>query len=228
MEEGEWVEDGPDDTPAKQNPGVWQLLLESLWTYQYTQVVCPLTQELAHVLYEETQGITDFAAKIYMLAQIRAIVTAPTPDAEVITSDIIRSVARDSLKQAQPVLAALRRGDTEFLSTVLDINPIAIDDYIQKAEKALKKTQPSPANTHSPNKTSTPTPYGEIPSPKLRRSKRAAKPRKKREKVEYDPSDLRAASAGAALTNTSVLDALQQAGHLGAAAEYIDDQENVG
>src|SRR6266404_8715107 len=122
MEEGEWVDDNGETKP-KQNPGVWQLLLESLWAYQYTNVVCPLTEELAHSLYEETQGITDFAAKIYMLAQIRAIVTAPTPDAEVITSDIIRSVARDSLKQAQPVLAALRRGDTDYLSTVPDINP---------------------------------------------------------------------------------------------------------
>ena len=151
MEEGKWVEDSADKTKPKQNPGVWQFLLESLWTYQYTHVVCPLTEELAHVLYEETQGITDFAAKIYMLAQIRAIVTASTPDAEVITPDIIRSVARDSLKQAQPVLAALRRGDTDYLSTVPDINPIAIDAYIREAEKELKNPQPSPSNNQSAN-----------------------------------------------------------------------------
>jgi hypothetical protein len=224
MEEGEWVDDNGETKP-KQNPGVWQLLLESLWTYQYTNVVCPLTEELAHALYEETQGITDFAAKIYMLAQIRAIVTAPTPDAEVITSDIIRSVARDSLKQAQPVLAALRRGDTDYLSTVPDINPIAFDPFIRRAEKDLKRTQPSPSVNQSP----APTPYGETPSPSSKGPRNAkSKLRKKREKRAYDPSDLRAATIGAASTNTSVLDALHQAGHFGTPSEYIDEQEGMG
>ncbi len=228
MEEGEWVEDHADETKPKQNPGVWQLLLESLWSYQYTQVVCPLTEELAHVLYEETQGITDFAAKIYMLAQIRAIVTAPTPDAEVITADIIRSVARDSLKQAQPVLAALRRGDTEYLSTVPDINPISLDPYIRQAEKDLKKTQPPSSTNPTRGQDSDPTPYGEKPSPKSNGARKAkSKRRKKGEKAGYDACDLRAASAGAATSGTSVLDAIQQAGHLGEAFEYVDEQEKA-
>ena len=100
MEEGDWVEEADAGT----KPGIWQLFLESLWPYQYVGKPCALKRELSHVLYEEAQGITDFAAKIYMLAQVRAISTATTSEDEIITADVIRSVARDSLKQAQPVL----------------------------------------------------------------------------------------------------------------------------
>lgn len=85
MDEGEWVEPPKKKVTSNQKkPGVWQLLLESLWTYQYVRVHCPLTKALSHVMYEETQGITDFASKIYMLAQIRAIVTANAPYEEVL------------------------------------------------------------------------------------------------------------------------------------------------
>lgn len=133
MEESVWVETGRGKKARSQSPGVWQLLIESIWRYQYTRVETHLTKELAHVLYEETQGITDFAVKVYMLAQIRAITTARTASEEVITTDIIRSVARDSLKQAQPVLQALRTGNTEQLLKVPDINPLVIDDFLQSA-----------------------------------------------------------------------------------------------
>jgi hypothetical protein len=155
MEKGEWVDDHNEGVMTEsQKPGVWQLLLESLWTYQYVKVPCPLTKELSDALYEETQGITDFACKVYMLAQVRAIVTARSPEDEIITTDIIRSVARDSLRQAQPVLSALRRGDDQHLSAVPDINPINADDFILEARKELpKEGKPGTATltmTHQP------------------------------------------------------------------------------
>jgi hypothetical protein len=223
MEEGEWVEnDGRRKKGPKQSPGVWQLLIESLWTYQYTRRVCPLTKELAHVLYEETQGITDFAAKIYMLAQIRAIVTAPRPDDEVITEDIIRSVARDSLKQAQPVLSAVRSGNTEYLSQVPDVNPIPIDKFVQRALKDLKTQQSSPTKP-SPAKQVKPTPYGELPNKRPAPSKS----KKRKEDPAFEEDDLRAAFSKAASTKTSVLDALQQAGHIGEDSDFLGESETA-
>jgi hypothetical protein len=226
MEEGEWVEkDHRRKKRPKQSPGVWQLLIESLWTYQYTRKVCPLTKELAHVLYEETQGITDFAAKIYMLAQIRAIVTAPRPDDEVITEDIIRSVARDSLKQAQPVLSALRSGNTEYLSQVPDVNPIPIDKFVQQALRDLK-TRPSSPTEQPPSKEAKPTPYGELPNKRPAPSKGLkSKSKKRKEDPAFEEDDLRAAFSKAASTKTSVFDALQQAGHIGEASEFLEESE---
>jgi hypothetical protein len=225
MEEGEWVE---GDTGKK--PGIWQLFLESLWTYQYVGVPCALMRELGQVLYEETQGITDFAAKVYMLAQVRAITTASTPKAEVISADIIRSVARDSLKQAQPVLIALRRGDTRFLSTVPDVNPISLDHFIQKAESSLRGT----ANQDhlGGNDPLVPTPYGdaarqgEIHEHTAPKPKRRGRPKrtKKDGSQAYTEGDLRVGVAGGAQTEVPAFEILQTAGHTSSATEYIEGE----
>jgi len=118
--------------PMKQD-AEWQLFLEALWEYQYTKHPCPLTEELAQALYDECQGIMDFAVKLYMLAQIRAITTGY----EKITPTIIRSVARDSLQTAQPFLQALRSGDYSRLPNFEDIvQPL---DYAKLAEEQAKK-----------------------------------------------------------------------------------------
>jgi hypothetical protein len=57
MEEGEWIEKTRRSKSRARKPGVWQFFIESIWMYQYTRVVCPLTKKLAKALYEETQGI---------------------------------------------------------------------------------------------------------------------------------------------------------------------------
>lgn len=113
---------------------VWELFVESLWRYQYVQKLCPLKPELCHTLYDVTQGITDFAVKVYMLAQIRAIAT----EKESITESIIRSVAKDSLRLAQPILSALKTGDIKFLQSVEDVYPIDLTSFIQEASKSTK------------------------------------------------------------------------------------------
>jgi hypothetical protein len=110
---------------------IWQLFVESLWRYQYVRNPSPLTPELSHALYEVSQGITDFAVKAYLLAQIRAITTG----GESVHENIIRSVAADSFRLANPVLSALRRNDTQSLLNVEDVHPIHLDSYVQSALK---------------------------------------------------------------------------------------------
>jgi hypothetical protein len=104
---------------------VWELFVESLWRYQYIRKACPLKPELSHALYDVTQGITDFAVKVYMLAQVRAIATGK----EAVTENIIRSVAKDSLRLAQPILSALKTGDIRFLQSVEDVHPVDITSF---------------------------------------------------------------------------------------------------
>lgn len=238
MEEGEWVEEKDEEANGEaradyQKLGIWQLFMESLWPYQYVKVPCALTKELSHVLYKETQGITDFAAKVYMLAQVRAITTAITIEDEIITADIIRSVARDSLKQAQPVLVALRRGDTQFLSTVPDVNPISIDDFIRRAESSLQGVseqdrlgEATAVEVPPP----VPTPYGEASRPSDDDSQPAPRPKKrgrpkgpkKGSGPAYVEGDLRASIMEGAQKPT--FEALQQAGHISLATEYTDGE----
>jgi len=118
--------------------GTWKLFLESLWRYQYTQKDCPLTPRLSLALYDVTQGITDLAVKVYMLAQARAI----TRGEEAVTASIIRSVARDSLQMARPILDALKSGDIQELYKVDDVLPVDYDTLLRVITN--KSNQPAP------------------------------------------------------------------------------------
>jgi hypothetical protein len=113
--------------PMKEDT-VWRHFVESLWKYQYTRVECSLTNELRDALYVETQGITDFAVKVYMLAQIRAI----TSRKEIVNVDVIKSVAKDSLRTAAPVLKALRENNKSVLAKYEDVPRIDFGEIIKR------------------------------------------------------------------------------------------------
>lgn len=136
---------------------VWQLFLESLWRYQYVRQPCDLTPELSHTLHDETQGIIDFAVKIFMLAQIRAIVSGQ----ESLTPTIIRSVAAESLRLAAPALAALRKGDRYALQQFEDLYPLELETCLEQARielqnnvsSELQSTLTAPATGNQPEAT---------------------------------------------------------------------------
>lgn len=113
---------------------VWDYFLENLWMYQWTQESVELTEELNQTLYEESQGIPDIAIKLYMIAQWQAI-----GEGETITQTLIRTVAKESLKLAQPVLDALKRRDFEALKHINDIHPPIrdLDNYFHKAKERI-------------------------------------------------------------------------------------------
>lgn len=132
---------------------VWTMFLQALWRYQFTQHVSPLTPELSQALYNETQGITDLAVKVYMLAQIRAMTTGR----ERVTSALIQSVAADSLRLVQPMLQALRSGDRMKLAQFEDIQPLEMPSFLP-AEPVTTATQSSgetDKRTESPSSAAT-------------------------------------------------------------------------
>jgi hypothetical protein len=104
----------------------WQLFVESLWRFQYTRKKCTLkdTPALSDVLYDETQGITDLAVKVYMFAQERAIDSGK----EMVSGAIIRSVAKDKLRIPKVVLDALRLGDKRALAMFEDVYPTILEN----------------------------------------------------------------------------------------------------
>ncbi|MCI0766429.1 ATP-binding protein [Bacillus sp. TL12] len=104
----------------------WNLLIESLWEYQWIKYHTPLTEELNQALYDESQGIVDIAVKLFALAQGRAIETG----VEQFTPTAIKQVAKDDLKLVQPMLKALRDGRTSELEKYADIMPMDIEEYL--------------------------------------------------------------------------------------------------
>lgn len=120
------------------NDDTWALFMETLWRHQYVRHVTPLTKELLDTLYDECQGITDFAVKMFMLAQARAI----TSGEEKITVRCIRSIAHDSFRTAQPILRALRTKDLMALSTMKDVAPVSFSSALQLVVTATKREKP--------------------------------------------------------------------------------------
>lgn len=132
-----------------ENDAQWRHFVESLWRYQYvSQDSSPDDRDkegvmLRDVLYEETQGIIDFAVKLFTFAQERAIETGR----ERLDAGVIRRVAKDKLKIPRRVLHALRTKDMRILEQFEDIYPSTMKDYLsgQDVEPSLSgKLKSSP------------------------------------------------------------------------------------
>ncbi|MFD1412239.1 MULTISPECIES: ATP-binding protein [Oceanobacillus] len=134
----------------------WDLLIESMWEYQWLQNKVELTDELNKAIYEESQGIIDIAVKLFALSQGRAIETG----VETITPLLISKVAKDDLKLVQPMLKALKDGQLSELERYEDIMPMDIADYLKHHESkidlraSIQKKKEQIANNRKEQKTS--------------------------------------------------------------------------
>ena len=104
----------------------WDILLQTMWKYQWTQIETPITDGLKNLLYDESQGIMDIAVKLYAMAQIKAI----SDETECITPTVIKEVAAERLGLVKPMLDALRSGDIKKIMQFEDIRPLDLDEYI--------------------------------------------------------------------------------------------------
>ncbi|KRG13976.1 Tn7 transposition protein C [Virgibacillus soli] len=104
----------------------WEVLMTSMWDYQWTKEYVQLNNELLDTIYEESQGIVDIAVKLFVLAQTRAIETG----IEKVTPQIIKKVAKEDLKLVQPMLRALKSGIDSEIAQYEDIVPFDIEEYV--------------------------------------------------------------------------------------------------
>jgi len=108
----------------KEDP-VWRMLVESLWEYQWCREISPLSDELFDVLYDLTQGVTDFLVKLLILGQRFAIQSGE----DRLTPSTFRRVSDKKMQILKPALSALRSRDPRQLSRFEDLLPI--DDQLQ-------------------------------------------------------------------------------------------------
>jgi hypothetical protein len=108
------------------NDDNWEVLMTSMWEYQWIKQKEELTREWIDILYEESQGIVDIAVKLYLLAQSYAIETGT----EKITHSLINKVSKKYLVMVQDMLGALKSGDPEKISIYDDITPFDVEGFI--------------------------------------------------------------------------------------------------
>lgn len=105
----------------------WVAFTDTLWKYQWLQKKDEiLTEEIRDCWYDLSQGVLDIVVKLFVLAQLRAIVTRT----ERITVKLLKQVYEDELKPVQPMLAALRSGDSERIQEYSDLSLPDIDHKI--------------------------------------------------------------------------------------------------
>lgn len=116
---------------AMPNNKAWSYFIKKMWAYQWTTEFTPMTPEIETMLYEESQGIIDIAVKLFMLTQLRIIsIREVKSGSEAITPALIHRVAKEDLRIVQPMLNALRAGDTNALEKYDDLKPL--QNYVQE------------------------------------------------------------------------------------------------
>jgi hypothetical protein len=107
------------------NNDSWDIFVSSMWGNQWTQETVPLSNEFKNALYDESQGITDIAVKLYAMTQIRVIALGH----DTFRPADFRVVAAEGLGLVKPMLDALRSGDRKKIDMYGDIAPISMEDY---------------------------------------------------------------------------------------------------
>jgi len=117
----------------------WNLLVETVWQYQWTKQKLDLdADKIRFLLYDLTQGITDFLIKLVVLSQRRALRLGRST----VKASDLTYVANNELVLLKPAIAALRRGTPEALRCYEDLLPTkdVMDKHLEALEAASKET----------------------------------------------------------------------------------------
>lgn len=124
---------------------VWDYFITKLWSYQWINTPTAITPEISTVLYEESQGILDIVVKLFMLAQLRLIGIGEARNRpEILTTELLRKVAKEDFRMVRPMLDALRMNDAKALLKYDDLRPLQ-DHVNQLLASAMSIPQTSPA-----------------------------------------------------------------------------------
>ncbi len=116
----------------------WGAFTNLLWKFQWLTKASPeISDELRETWYDLSQGIMDVVIKLFVLSQIRAVVTK----IERITPELMRTVYKDELKPIHPMIDALRSGDITKIARYSDLTIPDVDRKILELSNLLQSHQ---------------------------------------------------------------------------------------
>ena len=118
---------------AMRNDSSWEFLLDSFWRYQWLHKPVDLTKKWRDFLYKETQGIVAVVSAAFILAQLRAL----RKNEEEITEELFKRVMQKDLAPIQPMLKALRSGDSRRIARYEDIIPLNFDELMDREQQKI-------------------------------------------------------------------------------------------
>lgn len=212
------------------------LFLKQMWRYQYVRNITPFNVDLKKAIYFESQGIADLMVKVFILSQVRAMLTEDESLQEIITVDTIASV-RDSLTLLQPMLDALRADPTnnsalsayDDLRDAIDVK-IHIQEALRKLSTSATTSSASQAQSGAtvnpaesqPIKTSSPKRKAKQ-SEQSENTERKAKRSPRRKSVVYEGGIIDVISQGKA-NQVTPYEALLRAGYIEGFDYYLETE----
>jgi|GEM_PF-4556872 len=115
------------------NDKAWELMLGSLWEYQWLEEPIELTESMANMLYEETQGIVAVLSNAFILAQLRALRNKQKK----LSEDLFKWVIKKDMAPIQPMIKALQSGDPRRIARYEDIELIDFDSLVEREQQAI-------------------------------------------------------------------------------------------
>jgi hypothetical protein len=133
-----------DSVTGKPRITEWKAFTDKLWTYQWLRSRDEvLTDDVRDCWHDLSQGVLDIVVKLFVLAQLRAIVTG----VERITTNILKKVYESELKPVHPMLAALRSGDPDRIAEFSDLMIPDMDNKLLKLTAAIMPPTPNAATS---------------------------------------------------------------------------------
>lgn len=117
----------------------FDLLIETLWSYQWLREPGELTDEFKDVVYAETQGVVAFIVDMFLVSQLHAL----SHGKETLTPAMFRHVARHEFEFLQPLLNALRSKQPNRLAKFEDVEAYDIDEIIEQQQRLIPQATPA-------------------------------------------------------------------------------------
>jgi len=231
---------------------VWRKFAQRLWKYQFVRDPVPWTKEcepteLIHALYEESQGITDVAVKVFLLAQVYAMELHGDDEQdgrpegqqralETLTADLFRKASHESLRILQPFLKALRFNEMDKIKKFEDIEPVLLADAVQAIEAkfvkaALEKDDDDEAQKQPGKSTTVPSPESTTATEQAKAGEKSPQPDKPKRKRRtfanneepVDQKDLVGVLQRGAKNKKSPYVTFTESGAIPSTAVYVED-----
>lgn len=124
----------------------WDMFVERIWMYQWTNQFAGLDGELKATIYDLTQGIPAFFLRLFEFAQRFAVIEGR----DRLTPDLLRQVFDDLFVPVKRLVAALKIGDPLLLEEFEDMPKDFVREQMLKRETRLREegTQAAFERTH--------------------------------------------------------------------------------
>lgn len=117
----------------------FDMLIETLWSFQWLREPGVLVDAFKDMVYAETQGVVAFIVDMFLVCQLHAL----SHGKETLTPEMFCHVARHEFEFLQPLLNALRSKQPNRMAKFEDVEAYDIDEIIHRHQQLIPQGTPA-------------------------------------------------------------------------------------